>query len=176
MSMHDSQIMQDTVSSTSIPGTCPFHTWPFSPATASIPTTVTSALAMATPAPAATTSAVRPINFIKVMNGENRKRVSERTGIMKSKTIPKTPPVLKDYDPLNPLANDKIVLIVEKVERKIWEEAVREMRLADQEDREVAVKAELKAAAQKHFPTDTNGASTGSVAAWTDGNWVALYN
>ncbi|KAG1849957.1 hypothetical protein F4604DRAFT_1934646 [Suillus subluteus] len=144
---------------------------PSAPATASIPATVTSALAMATPAPAATTSAVRPINFIKVMNGENRKR-----GIMKSKTIPKTPPVLKDYDPLNPLANDKIVLIVEKVERKIWEEAVREMRLADQEDREVAVKAELKAAAQKHFPTDTNGASTGSVAAWTDGNWVALYN
>ncbi|KAG1868514.1 hypothetical protein F4604DRAFT_1927398 [Suillus subluteus] len=139
---------------------------PSAPAAASIPTTVTSALAAATPAPAATASAVRPINFIMVMDGEKGKR-----GIMKSKTIRKTPPVLKDYNPLNPLANDKIVLIIEEVEQKIREEAVREMKLTDQEDREVTVKAELKAAAQKHFPTDAS-----SAAAWTDRNWVALYN
>ncbi|KAG2338054.1 hypothetical protein BDR05DRAFT_1004491 [Suillus weaverae] len=148
---------------------------PSAPAAAPIPAAVTSALAAPTPAPAATTSAVRPINFIMVMDGEKGKRVSKKTGVMKPKTIPKTPAALKDYDPLKPLANEKIVLIIQEVEQNIQEEAVRETRLTNQEDREKKVKDELKAAAQKHFPTDADGTSTVSAAAWTDRNLVALY-
>ncbi|KAG1768752.1 hypothetical protein EV702DRAFT_1203159 [Suillus placidus] len=140
------------------------------PPTLSSPTPGPSA-----PAPVASASisapAAKAINFVMVMDGERGKRVSKKTGVMKTRHVPKMPQALKDYDPHKPEDDATIVLIVEEAERKMQEQAVRQMKLTDQGDRELKVKAELQAAANKHFPMDAASAD-----AWADRNWVALYN
>jgi hypothetical protein len=107
-----------------------------------------------------------------VMDGEKGKRVSQKTvscsgffyspttnhhsqGVMKrTRRAPKPTTKLADYDPHKPLVNATIVKIVEEAQQHILQDAVRETRLTDQEDRVLTVKDKLKAAAKKHFPTD----------------------
>ncbi|KAG2337753.1 hypothetical protein BDR05DRAFT_952398 [Suillus weaverae] len=174
-----------TISSTL--GTCVFLAWPSyawpihlypsapGPSTLGPPTLSPPTPGPSAPAPVASASVSAPaaklINFVMVMDGEKGKRVSKKTGIMKSRCVPKMPQALKDYDPHKPEDNATIVLIVEEVERKMQEDAIRQTMLTDQGDRELKVKAELKAAAIKHFRTDAASADT-----WADRNWVALYN